>query len=157
MLLKKSYYEKIKFFAGLSWTGMCRPDVGIVSWKQDEASAVENKLPSLYYTFYYSPAPFPLNPVLLSRWGKKKNRSHAVSRRAAFESSVLGFRCSGWQTPALLECLPLLWHCCEGYSDNPGSLQLIFKLCEFKHFLSLTKTEKSSVPFLRYYYWKADV
>lgn len=45
-----------KFLSALSWRQKCsgegRPDLGIVLRKQDEASAVENKVPSLYYTLY---------------------------------------------------------------------------------------------------------
>lgn len=36
-----------KFLSALSWTEKSKSDLGIVYWMQDEASAVENKVPSL--------------------------------------------------------------------------------------------------------------
>lgn len=81
------------------------------------ASAAQNKVPSLYYSLYYSPAPFPLEPIFTPKGaerekgsgGGKKKICGAASEEGEqlFESSAPGFRCSVGQTPAQLECLPL--------------------------------------------------
>lgn len=83
------------------------------------ASAAQNKVPSLYYSLYYSPAPFPLEPIFTPKGAerekgsgggeekKKKSAARRVRGEQLFESSAPGFRCSVGQTPALLECLPL--------------------------------------------------
>lgn len=155
----RSYWGRKVSFTVLSWRGRCSGgggrDLGIVSWKQDEASAVENKVPSLYYTLYYSPAPFPLDPVLLSRWRKrgekkKENLSRAVSRRAAFElsecSGVQVFRLANtWPAGVFTSSMTFLWR--RG-CEKIVSQWVLIKLYTFKHFLSLMKNMKeSTVPF----------
>ena len=49
-------------------------------------------------------------------WRKRKEKIAVVQwgREQPLNQLMAGIRCSGWQTPALLDCLPALWPCCGG-------------------------------------------
>lgn len=74
------------------------------------ASAAQNKVPSLYYSLYYSPAPFPLEPIFTPKGaerekgsgGGKKNLWRSEWGGSSFLNPVL--RGSGVQLAKHLPC-----------------------------------------------------
>ena len=124
-----------------TWSGNCTTE------SRTKASAVENKVPSLYYTLNYSPAPFPLDLVLLWRWGiRTKNCSCAVRRRAALNRVFWG---SGVQVDKHLPCrstylFTFLWRL-GGIKRVSSSVSI--HLCALKHSV-LTLKMLSSLFFI---------
>lgn len=153
------------------WTERCnkegRPDLGTVLMKAGRRLSCGEKVPSLYYTLTAHRPHFLW--TLLSSEGeenlkkKKKRFSGAVSRRAAFESSALGFRCSGLANtcPAgvFTSWMTFLWRVVKRVSHyrlKLSRVELTFWKCEdisrmWGHFQNVTKkdqvTEKDTAEF----------
>lgn len=54
------------------------------------ASAAQNKVPSLYYSLYYSPAPFPLEPIFTPKGAEREKGSGGEEKKICGAASEGG-------------------------------------------------------------------